>query len=85
MIKMSPTIGLLGPFPVLPPFSPHDHSGYEVSLTMLLFSRRGTGAHNSSYTHYDSKIYLVTVLSTSSFVCYVLLEQLFEQELYHPS
>jgi hypothetical protein len=52
-IKMSATMGLLGPYKSDGPLPEEDHCGYEVAFEMLLHSGR-PGSYSDSYTQFDT-------------------------------
>jgi hypothetical protein len=52
-IKLSATMGLLGPYEADGPLPEEDHCGYEVAFEMLLHSRR-PGSYSDTYTQFDT-------------------------------
>jgi hypothetical protein len=52
-IKLSSTVGLLGPYEAHGHLPDFDHCGYEVAIEMVLHSRR-SGNHSKDYVQFDT-------------------------------
>ena len=52
-LKLSATMGLLGPYELDGPLPDYDHCGYEIAYEMLLHSRR-PGSYSESYTQFET-------------------------------
>ena len=52
-IEMCKLVGLEGPFTQIGNLPDYDYCGYEVAISILLYSRK-PGRHNKNYTQYDT-------------------------------
>ena len=59
-LKLSDQLGLDGPFTLKSPMPVHDHCGYELAISMVLYSTR-PGRHDRNYTQFDTIRKLRTV------------------------
>ena len=59
-LNLSDQLGLEGPFSLKSPMPTHDHCGYELAISMVLYSTR-PGRHDRNYTQFDTICKLQTV------------------------